>query len=174
VKIYITGRPGIGKSTVVLRVINALRGHGIKVGGILCPEVRGSLGRRIGFKIVDLLTNEEGWLAHKLMFKGGPRIGKYNVNIYDAINIGVKALSKALKEATVIVIDEVGPMELSVPKLKEEIVKVLTSGRNVLAVVHYRLRDRIILEVLKHYRKYEVTIYNRVRLPKIIIDEILK
>jgi len=174
VKIYVTGRPGIGKSTVILKVINKLKEANIKIGGILCPEVRGSHGGRIGFKIVDILTGKSGWLAHKHLFKEGPRIGRYVVNVHDALNIGVTALKNALDNADVIVIDEVGPMELSVPELRSEILNVLSKGVNVLAVVHYKLRDPTILETLKSYKRYEVTIYNRNMLPNIIVNEILK
>jgi len=173
VKIYITGRPGIGKSTVVLKVIDKLREKNVKIGGIICPEVRGPHGGRVGFKIVDILTGKSGWLAHKHMFKEGPRIGRYVVNVNDAVSIGVTALRNALNNADVIVIDEVGPMELSVHELKNEILNTLSNGVNVLAVVHYRLRDPAILKILRMYRKYEVTVYNRNSLPNIIAREIL-
>ncbi len=173
-RIYITGKPGIGKSTVVLKVIGYLSKRNVKVGGILCPEVRDSHGRRVGFKIIDVLTGKSGWLSHKYMFRDGPRIGKYVVNVHDAVNIGAFALKNALNNADLIVIDEVGPMELSVPELRREIVNSLTFGANVLAVVHYKLRDPIILKILKTYRKYEVTVFNRNVLPNIIVNEILK
>jgi len=174
VKIYVTGRPGIGKSTVVLKVINKLREANVKIGGILCPEVRGSHGGRVGFKIVDIFTGKNGWLAHKQLFKEGPRIGRYIVNTHDVLNVGVTALKNALDNADVIVIDEVGPMELSVHELRSEILNVLSKGVNVLAVVHYRLRDPTILKTLKSYKRYEVTINNRDVLPNIIVNEILK
>jgi len=174
VKIYITGRPGIGKSTVILKVINKLRARNVKIGGIICPEVRSPRGGRVGFKIVDILTGKSGWLAHKHIFKEGPRIGRYIVNVQDAVSIGVTALKNALNNADVIVIDEVGPMELSVHELKNEILNSLSNGVNVLAVVHYRLRDPTILRILRSYKKYEVTVYNRDTLPNIIASEILK
>jgi len=172
-KIYVTGRPGIGKSTVVFRAIDILKKHGLKIGGIFCPEVRGTYGYRVGFKIVDLLSNKEGWLAKKNIRIPGPRIGKYTVIVDNAISIGVKALRDAINYADVIVIDEVGPMELKVNELRKEIVNALKSNKHVIAVVHYRLRDHEIISILRNYIKFEVTFANRDKLPKIIADKIL-
>lgn len=172
-KIYVTGRPGIGKTTVIFKAIDILRKHGLKIGGIFCPEVRGSSGYRIGFKIVNLLNHSEGWLARKNVQLKGPRIGKYVVIVNDATVVGVKALKDAREKADVIVIDEVGPMELKVSELRKEIVNTLKSNKHVIAVVHYKLRDFEIVNILKSYLKYEVTLANRNILPKIIADKIL-
>lgn len=172
-KLYLTGRPGIGKSTVVSKVIEKLKSHGITIGGIICPEVRGPRGQRIGFKIIDLLTNREGWLARKNTSLKGPRIGKYVVISDDAVNIGVKALQSALNNADVVVIDEVGPMELSIKELRNTIIDVLKSNKNVIAVVHHRLRDYQILNILRKYEKYEVTITSRNVLPSIMANKFL-
>ena len=172
-KIYVTGRPGIGKSTVVLKAVDILKEHGLKIGGIFCPEVRGAQGYRIGFKIIDLLSNKEGWLARKNIRVSGPRVGKYVVIVSDAISIGVEALRNAVEHADVIVIDEVGPMELKVNELRREIINALKSNKHIIAVVHYRLRDYEIISVLKNYIKFEVTFTNRDKLPRIIADKIL-
>lgn len=172
-KIYVTGRPGVGKTTVVFKAIDILRKHGLKIGGIFCPEVRGSSGYRIGFKIVNLLDHSEGWLARKNVQLGGPRIGKYVVIVNDATVVGVKALKDAREKADVIIIDEVGPMELRVSELRREIVSSLKSNKHIIAVVHYRLRDFEIMNILRGYLKYEVTLTNRAMLPKIIADKIL-
>jgi nucleoside-triphosphatase len=83
---------------------------GMQIGGISTPELRE--GQRLGFEIVDMMTDERGILAHKNQLDG-PRVSQYRVNLNDLENIGVKGIKKALeKNVDFIVIDEIGKMEL--------------------------------------------------------------
>lgn len=52
---FITGRPGVGKTTVLLNVANGLRDKGYSVGGMLSRELREE-GARVGFELVDFAT----------------------------------------------------------------------------------------------------------------------
>lgn len=163
----ITGRPGIGKSTLFNNIIYALRKAGIVVGGIRSPEVRGANGHRIGFKIVDLMTGKEGWLAKKNYYSR-IRVGRYGVVLGEASQIISEAFRKALREADVIGIDEIGPMELKIPIFREMLEQVLGSNKPKILVVHYRLHDQSILDKIysvKH-EKYILTEYNRDSLNK--------
>ncbi len=171
--VVLTGRPGIGKTTVFARVISRLRSIGLIVGGIVCPEVRVG-NSRIGFKIVDLMSGEEGWLARlSVACAQQKRVGKYCVEVDDVITIGVKALKKAMQYADIIGIDEIGPMELSVPQLRDAIISTLSHSRRVLAVVHLRLNDEFIIKLLKPALKYEVNLSNRETLHEEILNALL-
>ncbi|RLG86144.1 MAG: nucleoside triphosphatase [Thermoprotei archaeon] len=178
VKIVITGRPGSGKTTVFMKVIEELRRKNISIAGFFCPEVR-ERGVRIGFKIIDIASGEEDWLAleisraMKLGYELGPRIGKYSVIPSSALRIGLKALDKA-RVADVVAIDELGPMELKIPKLRKAIIETIRVARNALLVVHWRLSDLEIMSVLKEAKRYIVTPYNRNQIPKEILNEFLK
>ncbi|RJS68314.1 hypothetical protein CW693_04680 [Candidatus Bathyarchaeota archaeon] len=46
--LLLTGNPGVGKTTVLLRVIKALKAEGYTVGGMISREVR-THGTRVGF-----------------------------------------------------------------------------------------------------------------------------
>ncbi len=176
IKIAITGLPGSGKSTLLNKILDYLRSKGYIIGGIICPDVRDSRGYRIGFKIVDIFTGEEAWLARK-GYGTGPRIGKYIVNVNGAGKLGVKALTTALEGADVIAIDEIGPMELLINDLKRMFIKVLKSDKHTIVVHHRRLSDSTFLTLLSNYRRYVVTRENRQQLYYEIltyIDSIIK
>jgi nucleoside-triphosphatase len=106
----ITGRPNIGKTTVFLNAATALKNKGYHVGGMFSREV-GEKGARVGFEVIDFSTRNKGWLAH-VHQPAGPQVSKYNVNVGDLDQIGVKAIQNSLKVAEVAVIDAIGPMEL--------------------------------------------------------------
>ncbi len=170
----ITGRPGIGKTAALMRTVNKLKNKGYNVGGMLSREVREN-GRRVGFEIIDLSTGNKGRLAH-LNQPTGPQVSKYKVNLDDLDQIGVKAIRDALKGAEVVIIDEIGPMELFSSAFKEAIKDVIHSQKLVLGVIHHSARDRIInsnkerndMEIV------EVTLENRQWLPKLLIQETIQ
>jgi nucleoside-triphosphatase len=115
----LTGSPGIGKTTMLLKIVEALKAKGCSVGGMVSREVRDG-GTRVGFEILNLKTKERGWLAH-VNQKTGPQVGKYRVNLEDLNNVGVGAIISAVKDCDVVAIDEIGPMELFSEKFKQAV-----------------------------------------------------
>jgi nucleoside-triphosphatase len=108
--ILIQGKPGCGKSTLIQKLLNLMQQKGKQIGGISTPELR--QGRRVGFEIVDMMTDERGILAHKSQPEG-PRVSQYKVNLRDLENIGVTGIKNALeKKVDFVIIDEIGKMEL--------------------------------------------------------------
>jgi nucleoside-triphosphatase len=61
--LLLTGSPGVGKTTVLMKTINELKEAGYRVGGMISREVREG-GTRVGFEILDLNSSKRGWLAH--------------------------------------------------------------------------------------------------------------
>lgn len=171
---FLTGRPGVGKTTVLLRIIEKLRGRGLKVGGLISREVRED-GFRVGFKIIDVDSGKEGWLAH-VRQPVGPKVGKYRVCIRDLESIGVDAILRAVREADIAVIDEVGPMELFSQPFKKAVVEALNSKKTVLGTIHYRVKTPFVAEIKRRedVKIIEVTQRNREELPENIYHEILK
>lgn len=103
-RIAITGRPGVGKSTVFRNIVEHLT---CTYGGMVSADIRVE-GERVGFGIMDISTKEEGILAHK--DGRGPSVGKYYVNLDDLKNIGINSIKNALS-CDLVVIDEIAPME---------------------------------------------------------------
>ncbi|MCS7114845.1 MAG: NTPase [Nitrososphaerota archaeon] len=168
----LTGSPGVGKTTALLKVVEALRAKGRSVGGMISREVREG-GTRVGFEILDLSTNRRGWLAH-VNQKTGPQVGKYRVNLEDLNNVGVKAILKAAKDCEVVAIDEIGPMELFSEKFKQAVKDAIESGKLVIGVIHWKARDRL-LDMIKAREDVEiftVTYENRGELHKFVLEKI--
>jgi len=172
--LFVTGRPGVGKTTVVLNAVDGLKAEGRVVGGMISREVRRE-GSRIGFEIVDVKTNEKGWLAH-VDQPIGPQVGKYTVNLTDLDAIGVKAIQTTLKEADLVVVDEIGPMELSSQAFKQIIKEAIDSQKLILGVIHHNARDPIIESVKGRddTEIFEVTFENRSRAHNILIQNALQ
>jgi nucleoside-triphosphatase len=166
--LFVTGNPGVGKTTVLLKTVEALKAKGASVGGMISREVR-SCVTRVGFEILDLNSGKRGWLAH-VNQKSGPHVGKYRVNLEDLKDVGVKAIVDAVENCDVVAIDEVGPMELSSEKFKEAVRKAVESGKLVIGVVHWKAKDRLIEELKKREDTeiFTVTSENRNELHQII------
>ncbi|MEN3051925.1 MAG: NTPase, partial [Candidatus Methanosuratincola petrocarbonis] len=139
----LTGFPGIGKTTAVLRVADLLGREGFAVGGMLTQEVRGAGGERVGFEILDLSTGIRGWLARARQGPG-PRIGRYAVDIGALERIGAASILGAVASSDVIAIDEIGPMELLSEGFRAAVLRAVGCGKPVIATVHFRSSDPLV------------------------------
>lgn len=169
--LLLTGNPSVGKTTVLMKAVSALKGKGYCVGGMLSREAREG-GTRVGFEILDLSSGRRGWLAH-VNQKAGPQVGKYRVNIEDLDLIGAQAIIEAVEKCDIIAIDEIGPMELFSEKFKEATRKALESRKPVLAVVHWKATDKLINEAKSREdsETFTVTQENRDKLPETIAQK---
>jgi len=164
--ILLTGAPGVGKTTVLVKTAEALRAQGVSVGGMISREAREG-NARVGFEIVDLTNDKHGWLAH-VNQKIGPQVGKYRVNLQDLESIGAKAIVGAVEKCAVVAVDEIGPMELYSQRFKQAVKQALDSRKLVLAVVHAKARDPLINEAKQREDAeiFTVTLANRDGLPE--------
>jgi nucleoside-triphosphatase len=162
--LLLTGNPGVGKTTVLIKTVDALKAKGYSVGGMISREARED-NVRVGFEILDLTNSKHGWLA-QVNQKTGPQVGKYHVNLEDLENIGAQAIMQAIEKCDVIAIDEIGPMELFSQKFKQAVTKALESQKLVLSVVHLKAKDPLI--TLAKQREdteiFTVTLANRDKL----------
>ena len=133
---FVTGAPGVGKTTLMQRIHDHYKNKGLRVSDIITREVREG-DQRIGFKISDLSSGAEGWLA-RVGDSVGPRIGKYSVDSEDLEEIGVGALKRAAEHsADLVLVDEIGPMEMTSSAFRGTLARLLSAGRNVIATVKY-------------------------------------
>ena len=170
--ILLTGRPGAGKTTLINESVRRIREKGIKIGGISTKEIR-SRNIRKGFMIRDIWSGREAIMA-STDFEKGPKIGRYRIDINALVEVGVTAIQTAIEEA-VVVIDEIGPMELLSPEMSKNILRAIESSKTVLGVIHWKKRGRIIDAILSNpeTKVIEVRPDNRDSLVSDIVDDIL-
>ena len=160
-RILVTGPPGVGKTTLVRRLADYARSMGVPVYGFVTIEVREG-GSRVGFRIVDLATGREDWLAHVSMFKGGPTVGRYNVNVKAMEEVGIPAI-RAAGQGSLLVVDEIGKMELTHGGFLKAIEEVV-GHVHFIGTIHiaYRTNRQLVAFIEKYrFEVVELTRTNR-------------
>lgn len=148
VLLAVTGDPGIGKSTVVMRAADLLRKRGLRVGGIVSREIRKN-GARIGFEFVDLATKEMRTLVSTSTAEKGPRVGRYIVSL-EGCRFAAQRMINAIENCDVIVCDELGPMEFKSDTFVDCVKELLEIDKKAtIVVVHKRLRHPVVEQFRK-------------------------
>ncbi|NOY11533.1 MAG: NTPase [Archaeoglobi archaeon] len=163
-RVAITGRPGVGKTTACLKIYERLRGKK-DIRGFVTREVR-EKGVRVGFEIVELTTNETYVLARK--GDGYPRVGKYRVFVENLEIVASRIASYA--NADLVILDEVGPMELKSRSFVDAVEGLLESQENMLLTVHYKSTHPLVLRIKREFEVVELTPENRDR----VVEEVLE
>src|SRR5919106_5609716 len=161
-RILLTGPPGCGKTTVILRTLGLLSQP---AAGFYTEEVRSrGVGARLGFDVVAL-DGRRGPLAR--VGREGARVGKYAVDLQMFEDVGVRALEAGLREPhQLLVLDELGKMEFLSAAFVHLLEQVFRSPNPVLGTILYRqhpLGDR--LRQAPGAELIQVTTRNRDALP---------
>jgi len=159
-KIVLTGEPGIGKTTLIKKLAKVLRNKAI---GFWTEEVRDpKTNKRTGFKVVS--TEGNSLLFASKTFTSKHLVGSYGVNVQKFESVALPILEKAIKENKVVLVDEVGKMELFSKPFRELIRKLVYDPRKHMVItipirdVHplvaeiRRLTGAVLLEVNKENR----------------------
>jgi len=129
-RVYLlTGQPGTGKTSLIKQ---AIAGMGDRAGGFYTEEIR-SQGVRQGFRLVTL-DGQNAILAH-VDVDSPYRVSKYGVDIESLDHVGVSALRKAAQQCDLVVIDEIGKMELFSESFRQAVWQVIESGKRVLGTI---------------------------------------
>lgn len=129
-KILLAGRPGSGKTTVARELVRILRARGVPVSGFTTEEIREG-SRRLGFQ-VESVSGGRAVLAH-IELSGPPRVGKYGVDLGSFERV---ALPSIAAPTGVVVIDELGKMELASREFRRAIAALFEMDLTIVATVH--------------------------------------
>ena len=124
-----TGQPGTGKTALIKEALARTK---LKGGGFYTQEIR-TRGIRQGFRIITL-DGQEAILAH-VGISSSYQVSKYQVDTDALDRVGVSAVRRAVQGFDLIVIDEIGKMELISPQFKEAVTQAINSGKKVLGTI---------------------------------------
>ncbi|MFZ5824760.1 MAG: nucleoside-triphosphatase [Bacillota bacterium] len=166
-KLLLTGAPRSGKSSLIRKLAESSAG----AAGILTVERKGPEGRRVGFDLQAVLCRpgrplqvlEQAPLA-RLALLSPLRVGRYGVEPA-ALDLAVQALDGAMHEGALVVIDEIGPIQICSPAFREAVDRCLDSRCSLLGALSTQ-EDPYLAAIRKRpgVRVLEVTRQNRAHL----------
>lgn len=164
-RLLLTGRPGCGKTTVIRSTVTAIGPQ--HCVGFYTEEVREGR-RRVGFDVVTL-DEERAPLAR--VGAEGPRVSRYGVDVAGFERTALEPLEAAVAEpdGRVLIIDEIGKMELLSDRFVELLIRVFDPviTAPVLGTILRGRHDKIErMGGLARARRVLVTDENRAHLPR--------
>ena len=130
--ILITGLPGCGKTTLVIKLTDILKP--LRPLGFYTSEIREG-ETRLGFELVGV-DGRKSLLAH-VDIQSHIRVGKYRVDI-DRFENFLDKLDLDSNPQSPVIIDEIGKMECFSPKFAVLVESILSSPRQLIASVAAR------------------------------------
>ncbi|MGC8757754.1 MAG: nucleoside-triphosphatase [Caldisericaceae bacterium] len=155
-KIFLTGKIGIGKSTIIK---NVFEGESFKPGGfVTLPVIEENVLR--GFKIRDVATSEEAMIGY---FDDNFLIHPVAEGFE---TVGVKSLENVLSnDARIVIMDELGFLENEAFNFKERVFDVMKSKKAVIGCIKLE-RNAFLDKVADMATVIEVNTDNRDFLPE--------
>jgi len=166
-KILLTGKPGIGKSTILDLVKKDFAGEKF---GIIGREIRNKEGNRVGFEAVSHKGKRKTYAHTEDLRSDYVVVEKYFVDLEVIDNFVVSEIRKGINNPKALVfIDEIGRMQAFSQRFLETVSEILTSNSNVLASIvfdpepwsiKFKTNDHVIL--------IHVSKSNRNELPRVL------
>jgi nucleoside-triphosphatase THEP1 len=173
----LAGHVGSGKSTVASRLVALARERGLHCDGLLCSARLNVDGKKVGIDGERLGTGEQRRLANRDLSHTGLRCGIWLFET-GAMEWSLEVLLDAVSQCPdLLVVDELGPMELLEDRGLASIVPELKANRVPMALVLVRVA--LLPNLMEHLmgcniRVYEVTPDSRDHLPELIAEEWFK
>jgi nucleoside-triphosphatase len=154
--VFITGLPGVGKTTLIKKISEALKPlHPV---GFYTAEIKEG-GERKGFELISL-EGKRGILSHKEI-RSPYQVGHYKVDI-ESFEDFLDSIPLSDPLTRVIIIDEIGKMECFSDQFKEILKGILDSEKRVVATIALK-GSGLIAEVKERedVKIFEITRKNR-------------
>ncbi len=165
--LLITGLPGVGKTTIIKQAVQAL---GPRVGGFYTEEIFGPGGRK-GFRLITLPSGGREVVMAHVDIRTRHRVGRYSVDVATLDAVGVAAVREAVQSREVVVIDEIGKMELFSGEFQGAVLKAMSSPKIVVATVMHKSHVWVnALKAMPQVTVWQVTKSNRDEVPGRVME----
>ncbi|TFG28316.1 MAG: hypothetical protein EU532_05600 [Promethearchaeota archaeon] len=141
-KILIIGPPRCGKSTMISKLIRLYTEENYKIFGFLTPEVKKDNNRE-GFDVQDICSKDRFPLARVGNYNTRFTLGKYSVFVKEFENYIDTLFNIEDREINLIIIDEIGKMELYSEKFQELIKKLFKSNIPIIATIGEKMKHSV-------------------------------
>lgn len=131
-RILITGAPGCGKTTLIKKVAESIS---IPYCGFFTAEIRRQ-GKRVGFEI-ESFSAAKAVMSH-VDTKSPYKVGRYGVDIESINRIAIPEMETAISRKQLLIIDEIGKMELCSEKFKNLITQVFRTNIPFIGTILFR------------------------------------
>ncbi len=162
----ITGSRGVGKTTLLLKMIEELKKNGTYPSGIMTPAVYDEDEKKVGFYALNMANSERWELGRSDKLLDGPSYGPFSFSERGFIKAN-EILEKVLTKGSAdLFLDEIGPLEMEKGYGFSPILSLISSfdaNRNLYLVIRPELIDEFIGRFIpkKEYRVIEITLKNR-------------
>jgi nucleoside-triphosphatase len=130
-RILITGLPGSGKTTLIKKLATRIN---TPFRGFFTSEIIKG-GSRVGFE-VESFAGKRALMSH-IDIKSPYRVGKYGVDIVSFEKIALPEIKDALRDQSILIIDEIGKMELFSTRFKDLLTEIFTTEISLIATIMY-------------------------------------
>ncbi len=180
-KIGITGLPNVGKTATLAAICRKLERDDFVVGGMITRAYRPPPGdERVGFYVENWETGEKEVFSSKefdTKYKTETDDGVYYVDLEPLERIGVQAIRDSIldEEVDIIIIDEVGKMEMHSEEFNNAVKAALDCPKPIIMTLHKKSRNPLLQDLRRRddVRILEVTAVNKNLLPY-KIEKLLK
>lgn len=167
----ISGETRSGKTTYLKKIINRIREQdsSLKIGGLIAHGIDKE-GERYGFDIEDVALGKKAFLCSQKPIENALKTGRFYFS-KEGLVFGEKALTSNLENTDLLVIDEIGYLELKGKGWFESIEKALEyPNLNMIWVV----RKQILEEVLQLWQHSNIkVIYTKTTTEEQVVENIL-
>uniref|UniRef100_G3MLY6 AAA+ ATPase domain-containing protein n=1 Tax=Amblyomma maculatum TaxID=34609 RepID=G3MLY6_AMBMU len=176
--VVLTGSPGVGKTTIVKNAVRTLVEQGVTVSGFYTTELREN-GNRVGFDVVTTDNKKAPLARTRDHFPAGkgPFVGRYCVTVKTFEEVALDSLKT---KSDVLVIDEVGKMELFSEQFRNRVNELFADENNCILVTVPVSTGTQCLPLVEHIkghkcaRVFNVNRSNRDYLVKEVLDALRK
>lgn len=155
--VLLSGEPRVGKTTALKKIIQMI-GESNCIG-FYTEEIRDEFDR-IGFDCVSLDGRRKR--IADVNIHSDTRMGRYGIDIEVFEDFALQSINNYSSSSKIIIIDEIGPIQLLSIKFKQEINNILTGSNCVIGTIFYNKHPEIDeMKKIPGIKIYTITNENR-------------